>query len=306
MRESGHLPLLLLVMFMGFLTSTLLGLDYHIDDANIAGGRISADQVHIEDSIATPPWRTNVNPRDRFLSNKISTISRAIPRPMIHHSNDWQVLSTTAYTIQVGNLVDSAGDSNGCSLSSKLSTCNIRSAWAYCMNLINQQACGNSAVVTCAVVLPSNTTSKVMSGTYGAMDLSAIKSWASSCTLTQVSLSVVSSVTGGLVAWVRGDGKSNAFVDVESVGFLTLTMSDINVVGFGDGTVNFLSAVVVNALQAAVFKRVSFYDNMGFSTGSAVYATNMGSMVFATCTFINNQQVLTLTYTYIFSTNILL
>ena len=294
MRECRHLPLLL-VMFMGYFTSILLGLDSHINQVNVEG-LISSDRVSVEDSPSSPPklepWRRNNNfhPRDRFRSQKISTMSNTVPRPTIHHSNDWQVLSTISYTIQVGNLVDSEVNSDGCSTSSKLSTCNVRSAWAYCMFLINQQSCGNNAVVNCAMVLPSGTTS-MMSGTYRALNLSTLTTWAATCTFTQVSLSVVGSVTGGLVALVQGDGTSSAFIDVENVPFLTLTMSDINVVGFGDGTMTFLSAVVVSALQAAVFQRVSFSNNKGYSTGSAVYATHMGPLLFTACSFINNQQV---------------
>ena len=198
--------------------------------------------------------------------------------------------STISYTIQVGSLVNSAANSAGCSSSSKLSTCNVRSAWAYCMSLIHQQSCGNNAVVNCAMVLPSGTTSMI-SGQYGAMTLSTLTSWAAPCTLTQVSMSVVGSVTGALVALVQGDSTPFAFIDAENLGFLTLTMSDINVLGFGDGTVTFLSAVVVSALQAAVFQRVSFSNNKGYSTGSAVYATHMGPLLFTACSFINNQQV---------------
>ena len=297
MGRWRHYSSLMLVMFMGLFTSFVLSLDHHINHENLEG---FSDRIHVEDSTSTPmtesqPWTiNNVHPRFRFRDNKFSSMTSAvIHRPTVSHSNDWKVLTTTSYTIQVGNLVDGPANSNSCDPNSKLSTCNVRSAWALCLSLISQWSCGDSNVVSCAVVLPSDTTSVVSSGTYGAMDLSALTSWAAACTLTQVSLSVVGSVIGGPVASIQGDGTSSAFIDAENVAFLTLTMADLSVVGFGDGTMNFLSAVVVNVLQAAVFQRVSFSGNVGYSTGSAVYATSMGPMVFTNCVFMNNQQVLT-------------
>ena len=284
----------MLVMFMGTFTSFLLGLDHDIDHENLES---LSDRAHIEDSISTPmtaePWKlNNVHPRFRFRDNKFSSMTSAvIHRPLIRPSNDWKVLATTSYTIQVGNFVDGTANSNSCDPNSKLSTCNVRSAWALCLSLISQQSCGNSVVVSCAVVLPSGTTSVVNSGTYGALDLSALTSWATACLLTQVSLSVVGSVIGGPVASIQGDGKSSALIDAENVAFLTFTMSDLSVAGFGDGSATFVSAVVVNKLQAAVFQRVSFHDNVGYATGSAIYATAMGPMVFTNCAFVNNQQV---------------
>ena len=294
--QTCHCLSLLLVLFMVFFTTIILGFDYH-NDAN-TDGEISADQLHIEeDSTSTPmtePWRMkyNFHPSDRFRRNKISTMPNAVRRPMIHQPNDWKVLSTTSYTIQVGSLVDSAADSNTCNPSTKLSSCNVRSAWALCVSLINQQACGNNAAVSCTVVIPSNTTI-TMSGANGALDLTLLQPMATNCIRTKAYLSVVGSVTGGLVTWIRGDStpSPSAFIDAENVPFLTLKLSDINVVGFGDGTVNFLSAVVVYALQASVFQRVSFYDNVGFATGSAVYAWSTGPMLFTACNFINNYQV---------------
>ena len=280
---------LLLVIFLGEFASILLSLDHQ-----------NLDHVHIDDSTSVSmmeSWEinNNIHPRNRFLSDNInaamtSTIKQDVmappppppgggggpgpppgppggppPGPPPSSGN---TLPTTSYSVQVGNLMDSDVNTNGCSQSSKLSTCNVRSAWALCLSLIKQQSCGSLAIVKCAVMLPSNTTSMVMSGTYGAMKLTALTSWATTCTLLQVSLSVVSSVTGGLMALVQGDVSSSAFVDAENVRILTLIMSDIKMVGFGDGTVTFLSAVVVNALQSAVFQRMSFYGNVGYSTGS--------------------------------------
>ena len=294
MREYGQLRFYLAV-FLGFFISILLGSDYHTNDANL-DGQISIDKLHVEDSLLSipvvEPWKKyNFHPNDRFHRNKLSTMTNSVRHPTIHRPNDWKVLSTTSYTILVGGFVDGEVMTDGCSTSSKLSTCNVRSAWAYCISLISQQSCGNNAAVTCTVVLPSNSTS-VMNGNYKALNLSTLTSWATSCTLTQVSLSVVGSVTGGLAAWVRGDSSSSAFIDAESVPFLTLTLSDLNIAGFGDGTTNFLSAVVVSALQGSVFQRLSFHDNLGYSTGSAVYGTSMGPMLITACVFINNKQVL--------------
>ena len=106
--------------------------------------------------------------------------------PLIHHSYlRIQAAVQTIYTISVGNTRDGSADSNACSTTSMLSTCNLRSAWALCMSLIQALTCPSSASqavsVTCAIVLPASSSIAFKSGNGGAMTLSALSSWASTC-----------------------------------------------------------------------------------------------------------------------------
>ena len=106
--------------------------------------------------------------------------------PLIHHSYlQIQAAVQTSYTISVGNTHDGTANSNACSTTASLSTCNLRSAWALCMSLVRAVTCPSSASqavsVTCAIVLPTSSSIAFKSGNGGAMTLSALSSWASTC-----------------------------------------------------------------------------------------------------------------------------
>ena len=117
--------------------------------------------------------------------NKTWTESKHLS-PLIHHSYlQIQATVQTSYNISVGNTRDGTADSNACSITALLSTCNLRSAWALCMSLIQALTCPSSASqavsVTCAIVLPASSSIAFKSGNGGAMTLSALSSWASTC-----------------------------------------------------------------------------------------------------------------------------
>ena len=106
--------------------------------------------------------------------------------PLIHHSYlQIQAAVQTTYTVSVGNTHDGSANSNACSTTTLLSTCNLRSAWALCMSLVRAVACPSSASqavsVTCAIILPTSGSIAFKSGNGGAMTLSALSSWASTC-----------------------------------------------------------------------------------------------------------------------------
>ena len=92
----------------------------------------------------------------------------------------------TSYEISVGSIRDeSIADVNACSTTELLSTCNLRSAWALCMSLIQAVTCPSSASqavsVACAIILPTSSSIAFKSGNGGAMTLSALSSWAPTC-----------------------------------------------------------------------------------------------------------------------------
>ena len=66
--------------------------------------------------------------------------------PLVHHAYlQIQAAVQTSYTIQVGNIKDGNADSNACSATAFRSTCNLRSAWALCMSLIQAVTCPSYA-----------------------------------------------------------------------------------------------------------------------------------------------------------------
>ena len=106
--------------------------------------------------------------------------------PLIHHSYlQIQAAVQTSYTISVGNTHDGVANSNACSTTALLSTCNLRSAWALCLSKVRAVTCPSSASqavsVTCAIILPTSSSIAFKSGNGGAMTLSALSSWASTC-----------------------------------------------------------------------------------------------------------------------------
>ena len=123
--------------------------------------------------------------QDLGARNKTWAESRHLS-PLIHHSYlQIQAAVQTSYTISVGSTHDGAANSIACSTTTLLSTCNLRSAWALCMSLVRAVTCPSSASlavsVTCAIVLPTSSSIAFKSGNGGAMTLSALSSWASTC-----------------------------------------------------------------------------------------------------------------------------
>ena len=109
--------------------------------------------------------------------------------PLIHQSYlQIQTTVQTNYNISVGNTHDGTANSNACSTTALLSTCNLRSAWALCLSKVRAVTCPSSASqavsVTCAIVLPTSSSIAFKSGNGGAMTLSALSSWASTCNNT--------------------------------------------------------------------------------------------------------------------------
>ena len=135
-------------------------------------------------------WKESQSIR-RFTSQDIGARNKTWiePRhlsPLIHHSYlQIQATVQTSYTISVGSTHDGTANSNACSTTALLSTCNLRSAWALCLSKVRAVTCPSSASqavsVTCAIILPTSSSIAFKSGNGGAMTLSALSSWASTC-----------------------------------------------------------------------------------------------------------------------------
>ena len=151
--------------------------------------------------------------------------------------------TTTNYIVRVGSSIDGTANAAACSSSSSvaLSTCNLRSAWALCQSLITAMTCPSSGspsilLLTCSVVLPGTSTLQMMKA-YGSngLDVTGLTTWASSCHNVQVSLSIAAS-TSSRPATIAGDSTSAPLLNLQGIPFIGLTMENMTVTGFGDGT----------------------------------------------------------------------
>ena len=165
----------------------------------------------------------------------------------------------TSYTVRVGNLVDGTSNPSSCSATSQQLTCNVRSAWSYCMSLITSTACPSTSstdtlALSCSVLLPSNTTSVIQGATYGTVltTSSSLTTWASTCNpnTTQVLLSMKSS-SNHIIARIVGDNSAASLLVLKTIPFLSLSLLNISIVGFGNGNASstFLGAVSLQKIQ---------------------------------------------------------
>lgn len=212
--------------------------------------------------------------------------------PSIHHAYlKIQAAVQKSYTIQVGNKNDGTANSNYCSSTALRSTCNLRSAWTLCMSLIQAITCPSSASqavsVTCTIVLPSRSSIAFNSGHGGAMSLSALSSWSSTCRNTLVTLSIVSSVT---TSNVTGDGKSTSLLYLTGIPFVRFSMRNVAVIGFGDGSVAFMGAVYLHSLLGATIgPNVQFGpNNVGYNTSGALVVHSLPSLQVLSSVFVGN------------------
>ena len=124
------------------------------------------------------------------------------------------VLSTTAMmTVQVGTIVDGTANSTHCSTSSQLPNCNLRSAWAKCVEAITAALGTCTRPLSCAIVLPAGNTSTMNQALYGGELYLEIPSSSTSTAACNVTLSITSSSTQQQ-AIVRGDGTTNRLLHV--------------------------------------------------------------------------------------------
>jgi hypothetical protein len=101
-----------------------------------------------------------------------------------------------------------------------------------------------------------------------------------------VSLSILSALPG---ASITGDGTSASFLYLTEVPFLTFSMTNVTIAGFGDGSVVFPGAVVVQSLLGATFDNVQFGpDNVGYATPGALVLRNVSYVEVASSLFVSN------------------
>ena len=201
------------------------------------------------------------------------------------------------YDILVGNIHDGPASSSACSTIALLSTCNLRSAWALCMTLIHAVTCPSSArqalLVTCNVTLPSSSSIAFNSGHGGAMDLSAVSSWASTCDYALVSLSISTKTTASLPKAktnITGDGTSTSLFYLDSIPLVRFSMRNVVVMGFGNGSTAFLGAIYLHSLLGASFgPDVQFGPhNVGYNTAGALVVYSLSSLHVWNSIFIGN------------------
>ena len=152
----------------------------------------------------------------------------------------------------VGNIHDSVGNSNACSSTALLSTCNLRSAWALCMSLIHAVKCPSSAdkalLVTCDIVLPSSSSIAFKKSYGSAMNLSALSSWSWSCNNTLVALSISAKTTTIPTTSIIGDRSSTSLLLLQGIPFVRFSMMNVAVTEFGTGLSNCTESVVIGSL----------------------------------------------------------
>ena len=212
-----------------------------------------------------------------------------------------QPVVQTSHNILVGNIHDGIANSNACSTTALLSTCNLRSAWALCMSLIQAVICPSSAdqalLVTCSIVLPASSSIAFNSSHGDAMNLSALSSWASSCNNTLVTLSIATTTTTSLIPVAKtnitGDGTSTSLLYLTGIPFVRFSMRNVAVMGFGDGSSAFPGAVVIDSLLGASFgPGVQFGpNNVGYATSGALAVYSLPSIRVKSSIFIGNTAV---------------
>ena len=227
--------------------------------------------------------------------------------PLVHHAYlQIQAAVQTSYTIQVGNIKDGNADSNACSATALRSTCNLRSAWALCMSLIQAVTCPSSASqavsVTCAIILPSSTSIAFNSGHGGAMSLSTLSSWASTCKNTLVTLSIASLSTAAKT-YITGDGTSTSLLYLRGNPFVRFSMRNVAVMGFGDGSAAFTGAVCLSSLLGATFgPNVQFGpSNVGYNSSGALVVRSLSSVTVLNSVFVGNSAVVQTDYNNLYA-----
>ena len=228
--------------------------------------------------------------RNQTLSIESSPLS-----PLIHNAYlQIQAAVQKSYSIQVGNTNDGNANSNACSATALRSTCNLRSAWALCMSLIQAVTCPASASqavsVTCAIALPSSSSIAFNSCHGGAMSLSALSSWASTCKNTLVTLSISASTAN---TNITGDGTSTSLLYLAGIPFVRFSMRNVAVMGFGDGSAAFPGAVYLHSLLGAIFgPNVQFGPkNVGYNTSGALVVHSLPSVTVLNSVFVGNSAV---------------
>lgn len=196
--------------------------------------------------------------------------------------------TSTTYRIEVGRLVDASEDPNQCSTSS---TCTLRSAWAKCLSIVSASVCTNP--ISCTVVLPTNQTLNFI-GTLGALSVTttAFNAWSAACPTTPVTLSIVSGAPGALAARIVGDASAASFVSVQNKPLVTLTMTNVNIAGFGDFSTGFSGALYVNNLGGLLLDHVAVWGAKG-QFGGAVSINYMRGVTLTGCSFVDNHLVST-------------
>ena len=234
--------------------------------------------------------------------NKTSLTESSPLSPLVHGSYlQIQAAVHTSYTILVGNTLDGPANTNACSTTALLSSCNLRSAWALCMLFIQTVTCPSSIdealSVTCAIVLPASSSIAFNSGHGGAMSLSALSSWASMCSNTLVTLSITTTTTTSLIPVAKtnitGDGTSTSLLQLTGIPFVRFSMRNVAVIGFGDGSASFPGAVYLHSLLGATFgPGVQFGpNNVGYNTSGALAVYSLPSLQVLSSTFFGNSAV---------------
>ena len=127
------------------------------------------------------------------------------------------------------------------------------------------------------------------------MDLSALSSWASTCSNTLVTLSIATQKTtsSSTKTNIVGDRTSTSLFYLTGILFVRFSMMNVAVMGFGDGSAAFPGAVYLDSLLGATFgPNVQFGpNNVGYSTSGALVVYSLPSLVVISSIFAGNSAV---------------
>ena len=203
---------------------------------------------------------------------------------------------STSTTVYVGSFVD--GPVQSCSgLATGGSLCNLRSAWAICVNnvatFITSTACTAShQSVACDVVLPAGSQSSVKASVWGELSIAALLLAAHTThVLCPIALTLRGASSANRASIV-GDGAPARLLNVAGNSFLgsTLSLSLSNVVigRFGTGTTVIDGGCVqASQLASVAIASSSFYACTAIN-GGAVYLGSIGTSTTVTASNFSN------------------
>ena len=262
---------------------------------------LSMDATHNGVISSFDPWLLSSNIDSDVLNQDWN---HRISSHRVVQSQDVTLQTTnTVYTVLVSSTAtDGAASSSNCANDgiTALSTCTLRSAWTWCMNQIASTTCsgsnGNLWSVSCRVILPSTSTSRMISTNGGTLTLSsAMTTWLTSCNqYTTVSISITSP-SATTKAAIVGDGTSSSLLLISgstttttNVPLLSFRLENITVSNFGNGVAASSSAVVLQGVDTAVFRSVQFASCVASGAPGSVSIRNASQVMFIGCVIHDN------------------
>lgn len=187
-------------------------------------------------------------------------------------------------TVKVRQLTDEYPYAALCDTSlTGLSTCNLRSAWKLCNNMIASMSC--TVPQSYIILLPAGSIS-YLDKQYGIDGL---------VSLSRPSCKVALSIASSSEAVIQGDISSAPFLNViNAYSLLQINLLNLFVSGFGDGSPGNTGSIYLRNADGITFKNVAFYgnhkycDEEQYNSKSAVNIYSSKNVLIHNCTFSNN------------------